>query len=138
VQHEDDSLRLALEIVAEEAAGTEVALTLEDHVVDHVVDVDEEAPGREARGEREALGARVDARAGERGGDEMASGADDDRLAQVRVAVPANPDRDRLPRGRQPSEWHAIDQLKQAAPESFHHASWREQLRCQAPRPGSH
>jgi hypothetical protein len=138
VQHEDDPLHLALEIVAEEAAGTEIALTLEEYVVDRVVDVDQEAPGREARGERQALGARVDGRARERGGDEVASGADADRLAQVRVAVPANANRHRLPRGRQPSEWHAIDQFQQAAPKSLQHVSWEEQLRCQAPRAGSH
>ena len=78
VQHEDDPLYLAGEIVAEEAAGTEIALTLEEHVVHHVVHVDQEAAGREARGERDALGARVDGGAGERGGDEMASGTDDE------------------------------------------------------------
>jgi hypothetical protein len=138
VQHEDDPPSLAVEIVAEEAAGTEVALTLEEHVVDRVIDVDQEAAGREARGEREAPGARVDARAGERGGDEMASGADDDRLAQVRVAVPASPNRDRLPGGREPSEGHAIDQIQQAAPESLQHASRKEQLRCQDRCPRSH
>jgi len=78
VQHEDDPLHLAGEIVAEEAAGTEIALTLEEHVVHHVVHVDQEAARREARGEREVLGARVDGSAGERGGDEVASGTDDE------------------------------------------------------------
>jgi hypothetical protein len=138
VQDEDDPLRLAIQIVAEEAAGAEVALALEEHVVDHVVHVDQEAAGGEARDERQALGARVDGRAGDRGGDEMASGADGELLTQVRVAVTANANGDRLTRGGQPSERDAVDQLQEAAPESLQHASWREQLRCQAPPGASH
>jgi hypothetical protein len=84
-----------------------------------VVHVDQEAAGGEARGEREALGAGVDGRAGDRGGDEMASGADGKLLAQVRVAVPPNANGDRLTRGAQPSERDAVDQLQEAAPESL-------------------
>ena len=49
-RHEDDPPHLALDVVAEEAAGTEVALTLEEHVVDGVIDVDQEPPGRDAAG----------------------------------------------------------------------------------------
>jgi len=81
-----------------------------------MVHVDQEPAGGEARGQREAAGPRVDGRAGNCGGDEMAAWADDELLAEVRVSVPANPDRHRLTRGRQPPERHAIDQLQQAAP----------------------
>jgi hypothetical protein len=88
-----------------------------------VVHVDQEAAGGEADREREALGARVDGRAGDGGGDEMTSGADGELLAQVRVAEAADANGDRLTGWRQPSERDAIDQVQEAAPESFQHAS---------------
>src|SRR5713226_5698204 len=73
MQEEDDPLRLAADVVPEKARRAQVALALEENVVDHVVDVDQEATGGQARGEGRVARARVDGRARRGGGDEMPS-----------------------------------------------------------------
>jgi hypothetical protein len=71
VQEKDDPLRLAADVVSEKARRAQVALALEEHVVDHVVDVDQEATGGQARDEGRVARARVDGRARCGGGDEV-------------------------------------------------------------------
>jgi len=75
VQRQHDPPDPALEVVLEEGRRPEVAPPLEDDVIEDVVDVDEEAAGRQTGNEADAPRRRVHGGAGNGRGDEMASRA---------------------------------------------------------------
>ena len=73
MEREDRDLDPAVEVVAHECAGPQIPLSLEEHVVDRVIDVDQEAARGDGRGEPDRAGDRQGPGAGGRGGDEVAA-----------------------------------------------------------------
>src|SRR5437867_3586169 len=75
MERQDDTPDPSLEVVAEERGRAQVALPLEDHVVEHVVEVDQEAPGEKTGGQGRASRAGIHGGPGHGRGDEMSAGA---------------------------------------------------------------
>src|SRR6266511_5383942 len=93
MQRQHDTPDPSLEVVAEERGRAQVALPLEHHVVEHVVEVDQEAPGEETGGQRRTSRAGIHGGTGHGRGDEMSAGAHATLLrigmwAGTRVAAP--------------------------------------------------
>src|SRR6266571_1067267 len=86
MERQDDTPDPSLEVVAEERRRAQVALPLEDHVVEHVVEVDQEAPSEETGGQGRTSRAGIHGSTGHGRGDEMSAGAHA-TLLRIRMGV---------------------------------------------------
>ena len=71
VKRKDHAPCVALRVVAEERGWRELAPTLDEEIVHHMVNIDEESSHHETRRERDRAGAGEDGAARDRCGDEV-------------------------------------------------------------------